>query len=176
MFLLEISLLLRYKMKFGQNGVKKNLFSSCLTPYLLLYLLPNNYTVCKLNMEIKGRIIHVLPLQEGVSKAGNPWKKQEYVLETEEQYPRKVCFNLFGDKVDQYPAAIGEDVVVSFDLESREFNGRWYTDVRAWKIEKSAPVAQGVPDMPPMPNDIAPFPPAPAAPDLAPSPTDDLPF
>ena len=114
-------------------------------------------------MEIKGRIIHVLPLQEGVSKAGNPWKKQEYVLETEEQYPRKVCFNLFGDKVDQY-------------LESREFNGRWYTDVRAWKIEKSAPVAQGVPDMPPMPNDIAPFPPAPAAPDLAPSPTDDLPF
>ena len=148
-------------MKFGQNGVKKNLFSSCLTPYLLLYLLPNNYTVCKLNMEIKGRIIHVLPLQEGVSKAGNPWKKQEYV---------------FGDKVDQYPAAIGEDVVVSFDLESREFNGRWYTDVRAWKIEKSAPVAQGVPDMPPMPNDIAPFPPAPASPDLAPSPTDDLPF
>ena len=147
-------------MKFGQNGVKKNLFSSCLTPYLLLYLLPNNYTVCKLNMEIKGRIIHVLPLQEGVSKAGNPWKKQEYVLET----------------VDQYPAAIGEDVVVSFDLESREFNGRWYTDVRAWKIEKSAPVAQGVPDMPPMPNDIAPFPPAPASPDLAPSPTDDLPF
>ena len=127
-------------------------------------------------MEIKGRIIHVLPLQEGVSKAGNPWKKQEYVLETEEQYPRKVCFNLFGDKVDQYPAAIGEDVVVSFDLESREFNGRWYTDVRAWKIEKSASVAQGVPDMPPMPNDIAPFPPAPAAPDLAPSPNDDLPF
>ena len=76
MFLLEVSLLLRYKMKFGQNGVKKNLFSSCLTPYLLLYLLPNNYTVCKLNMEIKGRIIHVLPLQEGVSKAGNPWKSK----------------------------------------------------------------------------------------------------
>ena len=111
-------------------------------------------------MEIKGRIIHVLPLQEGVSKAGNPWKKQEYVLETEEQYP----------------VSVGDEVVVSFDLESREVKGRWYTDVRAWKIEKSAPVAQGVPDMPPMPNDIAPFPPAPAAPDLAPSPTDDLPF
>lgn len=162
--------------------IPKSTYLSISLPYFSIYhfflltLLPNNYTVCKLNMEIKGRIIHVLPLQEGVSKAGNPWKKQEYVLETEEQYPRKVCFNLFGDKVDQYPAAIGEDVVVSFDLESREFNGRWYTDVRAWKIEKSAPVAQGVPDMPPMPNDIAPFPPAPAAPDLAPSPTDDLPF
>ena len=64
----------------------------------------------------------------------------------------------------------------AISFESREFNGRWYTDVRAWKIEKSASVAQGVPDMPPMPNDITPFPPAPAAPDLAPSPTDDLPF
>ena len=127
-------------------------------------------------MEIKGKIIHVLPLQEGVSRAGNPWKKQEYVLETEEQYPRKVCFNLFGDKVDQYPAAIGDDVTVSFDLESREFNGRWYTDVRAWKIEKSAPAVQGVPDMPPMPNDIPPFPPAPAASDMPASSTDDLPF
>ena len=111
-------------------------------------------------MEIKGRIIHVLPLQEGISKAGNAWKKQEYVLETEEQYPRKVCFNLFGDKVDQYPAAIGD----------------WYTEVRAWKIEKSAAAVQGVPDMPPMANEVPPFPPAQAAPDLAPSPTDDLPF
>ena len=118
-------------------------------------------------MEIKGRIIHVLPLQEGVSKAGNPWKKQEYVLETEEQYPRKVCFNLFGDKVDQYPAAIGDDVVVSFDLESSEFNGRWYTDVRAWKIEKvqaSAP-AHGEGTVTPPPADFEPN-----------AQTDDLPF
>ena len=87
-------------------------------------------------MEIKGRIIHVLPLQEGVSKAGNPWKKQEYVLETEEQYPRKVCFQLFGDRVDQFPMAVGEEVVVSCDIESREYNGRWYTTVRAWKVDK----------------------------------------
>ena len=152
----------------------KNFVFVCLCSHLSLYLLPNNFVT--LNMEIKGKIIHVLPLQEGVSRAGNPWKKQEYVLETEEQYPRKVCFNLFGDKVDQYPAAIGDDVTVSFDLESREFNGRWYTDVRAWKIEKSAPAAQGVPDMPPMPNDIPPFPPAPSASDMPASSTDDLPF
>ena len=72
-------------------------------------------------MEIKGKIIHVLPLQEGVSKAGNAWKKQEYVLETYDQYPRKVCFDLFGDKADQYRAAIGDDVVLSFDIESREY-------------------------------------------------------
>ena len=128
-------------------------------------------------MEIKGRIIHVMPLQSGIGQvSGKEWKKQEYVLETQEQYPRKVCFQVSGNRIEQYPVSVGDEVVVSFDLESREAKGRWYTDVRAWKIEKSASVAQGVPDMPPMPNDIAPFPPAPAAPDLAPSPTDDLPF
>lgn len=88
-------------------------------------------------MEIKGKIIQVLPLQSGTSKAGNPWKKQEYVLETQDQYPRKVKFDFFGDRVEQFPLAIGDDVTVSFDLESREFNGRWYTDVRAWKADKN---------------------------------------
>lgn len=123
-------------------------------------------------MEIKGRIIHVLPLQEGVSKAGNPWKKQEYVLETYDQYPRKVCFDLFGDKADQYRAEIGDDVVLSFDIESREYNGRWFTSIRGWKLDKATgdvavpPVA----DIPPMPiSDIPPFP---AATDN----NDDLPF
>lgn len=123
-------------------------------------------------MEIKGRIIHVLPLQEGVSKAGNPWKKQEYVLETYDQYPRKVCFDLFGDKADQYRAEIGDDVVLSFDIESREYNGRWFTSIRGWKLDKATgdvavpPVA----DIPPMAvSDIPPFP---AATDN----NDDLPF
>lgn len=87
-------------------------------------------------MEISGKIIQVLPLQEGVSKAGNNWKKQEYVLETHDTYPRKVKFDFFGERVDQNPLAIGDEVTISFDLESREFNGRWYTDVRAWKSEK----------------------------------------
>lgn len=87
-------------------------------------------------MEISGRIIQVLPLQSGTSKTGNAWKKQEYVLETKDNYPRKVKFDFFGDRVDQFPLAVGDDVVVSFDLESREFNGRWYTDVRGWKAEK----------------------------------------
>ena len=86
-------------------------------------------------MELIGKIIQVLPLQEGVSKAGNAWKKQEYILETlGTQYPRKVCFNLFGDNVDKFPMQVGQDVTVSIDLESREFNGRWYTDVRAWNV------------------------------------------
>ena len=87
-------------------------------------------------MEISGRIIQVLPLQSGTSKTGNAWKKQEYVLETKDNYPRKVKFDFFGERVDQFPLTVGDDVIVSFDLESREFNGRWYTDVRGWKAEK----------------------------------------
>ena len=122
-------------------------------------------------MEIKGRIIHVLPLQEGTSKAGNPWKKQEYVLETTEQYPKKVCFDLFGDKADQYRAVIGDDVTLSFDIESREYNGRWFTSIRGWKLEKNVADATVPPvaDIPPMAVDMPPFP---AAADN----NDDLPF
>lgn len=86
-------------------------------------------------MEIKGKIIQVLPLQSGTSKQGNPWKKQEYILETLDSYPNKIKFDLFGDKVDQYPMQTGDIVTISFDIESREFNGRWYTDIHAWKVD-----------------------------------------
>lgn len=88
-------------------------------------------------MEITGKIIAVLPLATGTSRTGNQWKSQSYVLETQEAYPRKVCFELFGDKADQFPCAIDEVVTVSFDIESREWNGRWFTSIRAWKIEKN---------------------------------------
>lgn len=88
-------------------------------------------------MEISGKIIAVLPLQQGTSKAGNPWQSQSYVLETQEQYPKKVCFEIFGeDRIKNNSCQIDELVTVSFDLESREFNGRWYTSVRAWKVVK----------------------------------------
>ncbi|MBQ7818215.1 MAG: DUF3127 domain-containing protein [Bacteroidales bacterium] len=114
-------------------------------------------------MEIKGKIIAVLPLQSGVSQAGKQWKKQEFVVETPDQFPRKVCMTLFGDRVDQYPIAIGDDVVVSIDIESREYNGRWYTNVNAWKIEKATAQAEA-----PAPAPVPTFEPQ--------SETDDLPF
>ncbi len=91
-------------------------------------------------MEISGKIIAVLPQATGQGKNGM-WRSQDYVLETStsgEQYPRKVCFNLFNDKIDKYPLAIDDVVTVSFDIESREYNGRWYTSIKAWKIEKNA--------------------------------------
>ena len=89
-------------------------------------------------MEISGKIIQVLPEQGGVSKtSGKEWKLQAYVLETQEQYPRQVHFEVFGeDRIKANPCQLDDIVTVSFDIESREFNGRWYTSIRAWKIQQ----------------------------------------
>ncbi len=93
-------------------------------------------------MDIVGKIIQVLPEQSGTSKSGNPWKSQSYVLETQEQYPRKVCFELFGEeRIKSNPCKIDDIVTVSFDIESREFNGRWYTSIRAWRVQQGAQAA-----------------------------------
>lgn len=100
-------------------------------------------------MEIKGKIIVALPEMTGVSKAGNPWKKREYVLETIETYPKKVYFSFFGDRADQYPLAVGDMINLSFDLDSREYNGRWFVSVNAWKAEKEG-AGMGAPGMDPM--------------------------
>ncbi|MGN0219694.1 MAG: DUF3127 domain-containing protein [Muribaculaceae bacterium] len=86
-------------------------------------------------MEITGKIILALPEQSGVSKAGNSWKKKEYVLETLDTYPKKVHFDFFGEKADQFPLSVGQTVKLSFDIESREYNGRWFTSIRGWKAE-----------------------------------------
>ena len=68
---------------------------------------------------------------------------QEYVLETQEQYPRKMCFNVFGsDKIAQFNIQAGEEMTVSFDINAREYNGRWYNDIRAWKVERGSAAPQ----------------------------------
>ena len=84
-------------------------------------------------MEIEGKIIQELPMQSGTSKAGNPWKKREWVLETFGSYPRKVKFHVFGDRSDTIGIEVGNSYTLSFDLESLEFNGRWYTDVSVYQ-------------------------------------------
>lgn len=80
-------------------------------------------------MELSGKIIVDLPMQTGTSKAGNPWKKKEWVIETFGTYPKKVKFHIFGDRADAIHFELDKNYTVSFDLESREFNGKWYTDV-----------------------------------------------
>ena len=129
-------------------------------------------------MELTGKVIAVLPERGGVSKAGNEWKIQEYVLETMEQYPRKIMFNVFGaDRLAQFNIQLGEVLTVSFDIDSREYNGRWYNDIRAWKVDRNvagvsaSPVVSGGAPVPPPVAD--PF----SAPQMnASSEVDDLPF
>lgn len=84
-------------------------------------------------MDISGKIVQMLPLQSGQGKNGT-WKKQEFILETGDNYPKKVCIAVWGDKIDMSQFKTGQLVDVSFDVESREYNGRWYTDVKAWKV------------------------------------------
>lgn len=126
-------------------------------------------------MNISGKVVQVLPIQTGTSKAGNPWQKQEFILEQGGQYPRKVCISLFGDNVAKIPQ-VGQDVMVSVDIDSREFNGRWYTEIKAWNI-----VQTGAQPAAPAPQQVAPAPAAaPAQPQPAPAPqagvADNLPF
>ena len=87
-------------------------------------------------MEIRGKIVAVQPVQTGEGRNGM-WKKQEYIIEYDQnsQYPRRMMFNLWGDKIDQFHIQDGQVIRVSFDIECREYNGRWYNDIRAWKVE-----------------------------------------
>lgn len=115
-------------------------------------------------LSVKGKIDQILEPQSGVSRAGKEWKKQDFVIETDEQFPRKVCFTLFGDKVDMVSdIAQGQEVEVSFNLESREYNGRWFTNANAWKIDPVSeennlpepPPEFRMEDVPPEPDDNA---------------------
>ncbi|MFN3530475.1 MAG: DUF3127 domain-containing protein [Bacteroidia bacterium] len=85
-------------------------------------------------MELQGTIHSLLPEVGGTGKSGNSWRKREFILETEGQYPKKVCISVWGDKIDQFPMREGARVTAAIDVESREYNGRWYTEVKAWKV------------------------------------------
>jgi len=133
-----------------------------------------------MSLSIKGRLAQILPVQSGVSKAGNEWSKQEFVIETfEEQFSRKVCFTLFGDKVSLLNGINqNEEIEVSFNLESREFNGKWFTNVNAWRIN---PANQGQQNTgaPQAFGGYGEIPPPPPVPEYSPNgepPMNDLPF
>lgn len=85
---------------------------------------------------MRGTVIRVLPVQEGVSKAGNAWRKGAFVIETDGQYSRTVCFNIWNNRIDDFAVKEGDLVDVRFDVESREYMERWYTDVTAYSISK----------------------------------------
>jgi hypothetical protein len=105
-------------------------------------------------IKITGMITHCLPLQEGVSaRTGNPWKKQGYVLQHESgQYPRSLRFDVMGEeRLQNFALRQGETVTVSLDIDAHEYNGNWYNDITAWRVERT--------QAPSVPSQPAPLPP-----------------
>lgn len=130
-------------------------------------------------MEVTGKIIVALPEVSGTAKAsGKQWKKRNYVLETLDNYPTKIAFEFFGERADQYPLNVGEVVKLSFDIDSHEYQGRWFTTIRGWKAEKENAGSQSNGGSS-APAGVDPFASSPAPVDqFTPSgdPNDDLPF
>lgn len=93
-------------------------------------------------MELKGRITHVLPEQSGEGRNGT-WRKKEYVIEMPGTYPKSVCFEVWGNNIDAFNIQQSDEIIASLDLESREYNGRWYTNVKVWKVVKDQPSVSG---------------------------------
>lgn len=84
-------------------------------------------------LKIKGEVIQILEEQSGTGKNGK-WRKQDFILKTQGKYPKKICITQWGDKIDQFNVQEGEEVTVYVDIQSREYKGNWYTDVKAWKV------------------------------------------
>lgn len=89
-------------------------------------------------MQLTAKLIQLLPLQTGTGKNGE-WKKQDIIVETDGQYPKKVCISIWGDKINEQQLVVGNQLTIDFDVESREYSGRWYTDLKAWRIEVANP-------------------------------------
>ena len=96
-------------------------------------------------LELSGKLSQFLPEVSGTGKNGTTWTKRDFVIETADNFPKKICLSAWGDKTTELTGlGIGEMIKVSFDVQSREFNGKWYTDLRAWKIEKMGASNSGV--------------------------------
>lgn len=106
-------------------------------------------------MQITGTIIDQLPLQSGTSKAGKAWQQKTFVVEVPGQFPRKIAFDLFGDKCSQFPTVVGTTVTVDFEVESHEYQGRWYTKARAWGLAVQAVRPDGLQPAQPAPASTA---------------------
>ena len=127
-------------------------------------------------MEFEGIVFKKLPATSGTSARGE-WHRQDVVFEVVSQspYPRKACVTFFNKQDEVARLVVGAKYIVSFDIESREFKERWYTDLRAWKVEpkEAAQVAQAAE----APQVDVPMPTAePSMPAMESAPIDDLPF
>lgn len=134
-------------------------------------------------MELQGKVIAVLPERSGVSARGE-WKSQDYVIETHDQYPRKMVFGVFGaDRISRFNIQVGQEVTVSFDIDAHEYQGRWFNNIRAFDVRQVDPATVGAAQAGIVPGAVfgaAPAPqpaaPQPTAPAPQADPVNDLPF
>lgn len=131
-------------------------------------------------MEITGKITYVLPERSGTSARGE-WKAQSFVVETEDNYPRKMVFDVFGaERLQTFNIKVGDKVTVSFDIDAHEYQGRWFNNIRAYDLlhldAAAAQAAGQAAAAAPQTTQAAPAPFPPAQPDAAGESTDDLPF
>ena len=119
-----------------------------------------------MDLQITGQVIDILAEQSGEGKNGT-WRKQEFILEIPGQYPKQVCVVQWGDNIDKFAIQQGETLTAHIDIQSREYNSRWYTDIKAWKVARSGSDAA-----PPPAGGDEPWPEAPPASDE----DDSLPF
>lgn len=133
-------------------------------------------------MDVVGKIIAALPPKSGTSQStGKPWQVNTYVLQTTEQTPKNIAFDVFGaERVEQYNLKVGDMVTVSIDIDAHEYNGRWYNQIRAWNVVNHAsaqqPAVQQTPPPTPQPGTLFPQPPVQGAQPAPTAGTDKLPF
>lgn len=134
-------------------------------------------------MEITGKIIAALEPRSGTSqRTGSAWMTQDFVIETHEQYPKHCVFNVFGEeRLKEFNIKVGDELTVSFDIDAHEYQGRWFNNLRAWRVQRvtDAMDANGMSApsvVAPAPSVAAPAPTAPSTPAAATDTVDDLPF
>lgn len=134
-------------------------------------------------MELQGKVIAVLPERSGVSARGE-WRSQDYVIETHDQYPRKMVFGVFGaDRISRFNIQVGQEVTVSFDIDAHEYQGRWFNNIRAFDVRQVDPATVGAAQAGIVPGAVfgaapatQPAAPQPTAPAPEADPVNDLPF
>lgn len=100
-----------------------------------------------MDIQLQGKVVQILDEQSGEGKNGS-WRKRNFILEIPGKYPKKVCITQWGDNIDQQAVQIGINITVSVDIQSREYNGNWYTDIKAWRVEQGTG-EQNAPEIPP---------------------------
>lgn len=99
-------------------------------------------------MKLEGRIIVAQPIQSGVSKNGNNWQRQDFVLEIPGQYPKKVAFSVMNSNIQNFGLAVGQDVDIEIDINANEWQGRWFNSITCWKATLRNPGQSAAPQQP----------------------------